>query len=567
MPSSSSSSSLRRRAALLASMAAVLLVSAAAVAVLLVMLGWAIARPRVERIVARRARAEAQRLGLSLETDSVTVSPRLWIRVEGLAAERPGIGRGRFDWVELWVRPFGRGLRRLSRVDTGPGMVELSRGPLPGLQLVTPPSSWRIDLVGRHGVRIVGRDGKLEWRGAPVVEWGRLDGTLTRRPAVEADGLVYSKLDGRGLRLAALPWLEGLDATRRFGTPLDLQLDVSAVRPATRGLEIQRFRLVTGPVVAYGRGRFGAGPDGGFDVQLEIERLDLRALLAVAGLDSPAEDLGSLSASVAVSGSLAHPDDLVVRQRVDFTPPPEPLPEVERLRGPFSHRVVASDGSVREIAVDPSAPDYVALEDVPPLFIQALLLAEDAGFRGHHGIDLSAIAEAVVGSLGSGDAPRGASTITQQIVKNLLLSPERTLSRKLSEIPLALVLDSRLDKERLLEIYLNIVEWGPDLYGLRPAAAHYFGKGPDQLTPKEMAFLVRLIPGPVKYQSSLASGQPSPGFECLVAQLLEKLWLMGALTEIEYQEALETTLELRCCAPGPTQEDLGVVRELSPGLG
>ena len=95
-----------------------------------------------------------------------------------------------------------------------------------------------------------------------------------------------------------------------------------------------------------------------------------------------------------------------------------------------------------------------------------------------------------------GGAARGASTITQQLAKNLFLSRDKHLGRKLQELSLALLLEATLDKQRILEIYLNVIEWGPDLYGLRPAARRYFGREPRELTPKQMAFLVALIPGP-----------------------------------------------------------------------
>ena len=79
----------------------------------------------------------------------------------------------------------------------------------------------------------------------------------------------------------------------------------------------------------------------------------------------------------------------------------------------------------------------------------------------------------------------------------------------------------------MLEIYLNVIEWGPGLYGLRPAARHYFGKEPQELTPKQMAFLVSLIPGPLKYQRSFAGGIPTPFFDGLMTTLLAKLTSVG----------------------------------------
>ena len=184
------------------------------------------------------------------------------------------------------------------------------------------------------------------------------------------------------------------------------------------------------------------------------------------------------------------------------------------------------------------------LAEVPPLFLRALLIAEDANFYGHQGIDLAELPAALAINLAHGAFVRGASTITQQLAKNLFLSRTKTLGRKLEEASLALLLDSALGKRRVLEIYLNVIEWGPGVYGLRPAARHYFGKQPQQLTPKQMAFLVSLIPGPIKYQASIATGTPTPFFEGLMTALLGKLVDVGALGEAEYVAALAEPLGL-----------------------
>jgi membrane peptidoglycan carboxypeptidase len=148
----------------------------------------------------------------------------------------------------------------------------------------------------------------------------------------------------------------------------------------------------------------------------------------------------------------------------------------------------------------------------------------------------------VATSFSKGKPPRGASTLTQQLAKNLFLTRERSLRRKVLELALALLLESTLGKERILEIYLNVIEWGPGVYGLRQAVRHYFGKEPADLSPKEMAFLVALIPGPIRYQRSFAQGALTPGFEPLVFSLLAKLHSVGGLSDEEYQAALKEAL-------------------------
>jgi membrane peptidoglycan carboxypeptidase len=90
-------------------------------------------------------------------------------------------------------------------------------------------------------------------------------------------------------------------------------------------------------------------------------------------------------------------------------------------------------------------------------------------------------------------------------------SRDKQLRRKLQELAITFLLESALGKDRIIEIYLNIIEWGPDLRGLRPAVRRYFGRQAREPTPAEMAFLVTIIPGPIKYQSSFAPAAPGPG--------------------------------------------------------
>jgi membrane peptidoglycan carboxypeptidase len=246
-----------------------------------------------------------------------------------------------------------------------------------------------------------------------------------------------------------------------------------------------------------------------------------------------------------------------VSQRLEFTPPSRRLPLLERLRGDFVHEVVVPGGGSKSILVSPSSPDFIALRDVPGLMVQTLLLGEDSGFFGHRGIDLSEVPFAILTNWSRGMAARGASTLSQQLAKNLFLSREKRLGRKLQELSLALLLESTLGKERILEIYLNVIEWGPGLFGLRPAARQYFGEEPHELTPAQMALLVALVPGPVKYQRSLADGTPSRGFRPLIDRLLAKLRSVSALSEEEYQAALAEDLRVTPPAAGARHLETG----------
>ncbi len=145
--------------------------------------------------------------------------------------------------------------------------------------------------------------------------------------------------------------------------------------------------------------------------------------------------------------------------------------------------------------------DYMPLKRMSPDLLAAVVMSEDAHFCRHHGVDWGALRE-VIDAGGIGGASRGASTITMQVVKNLFLWPGRSYARKAFEIPLALVLDRVWPKRRILEIYLNIAEWGDGIFGAEAAAQTYFNKSAADLNPHESALLAAVLPDP--YRRSVA---------------------------------------------------------------
>jgi monofunctional biosynthetic peptidoglycan transglycosylase len=139
---------------------------------------------------------------------------------------------------------------------------------------------------------------------------------------------------------------------------------------------------------------------------------------------------------------------------------------------------------------------YVPLARISPRLIAAVVTSEDALFCRHHGVDWGALNEVI--SEADDDGPsRGASTITMQTAKNLFLWPGRSAIRKGLEIPLALVLDRTFGKRRVLEVYLNIAEWGDGLFGAEAAARRYFHKSASELTQREASLLATALPNPV----------------------------------------------------------------------
>ena len=139
--------------------------------------------------------------------------------------------------------------------------------------------------------------------------------------------------------------------------------------------------------------------------------------------------------------------------------------------------------------------DWIALEDISPNLVQSVLMSEDGQFCNHHGVDLGEL-RAVVEAALSGERTRGASTITMQTAKNLFLWGGRTYVRKALEIPLAIWIDFVLPKDRIMEIYLNIAEWGDGIYGIGAAVPHHFGRDATSLSRRQAALLAVTLPNP-----------------------------------------------------------------------
>jgi monofunctional biosynthetic peptidoglycan transglycosylase len=129
----------------------------------------------------------------------------------------------------------------------------------------------------------------------------------------------------------------------------------------------------------------------------------------------------------------------------------------------------------------------------------AVVIAEDSSFFQHSGYDIDEIRESVKRNWREKRFARGASTITQQLAKNLYLSTSRNPLRKIREFFIAQELERSLSKQRIFEIYLNVIEWGDGVYGIEPASRKYFGKSASELLPEEAAILAAMIPNPRRY--------------------------------------------------------------------
>lgn len=139
---------------------------------------------------------------------------------------------------------------------------------------------------------------------------------------------------------------------------------------------------------------------------------------------------------------------------------------------------------------------WVPIDEISPHLINSVIMSEDGQFCGHRGIDWGEMKLVLEDAL-AGESTRGASTIPMQTVKNLYLWNGRSFLRKMLEAPLAVYFDLALSKKRIMEIYLNIVEWGPNVYGAEAAAQHHFGVSASQLTARQGALLAVTLPNPI----------------------------------------------------------------------
>jgi len=150
---------------------------------------------------------------------------------------------------------------------------------------------------------------------------------------------------------------------------------------------------------------------------------------------------------------------------------------------------------------------WVPYRRISPHLKRAVLVAEDSAFWDHEGIDLEQIKASIETALEKGDAPRGASTITQQLALNLYLSPSRDPLRKMNELIITRRLEAALPKARILELYLNVVEWGDGVWGAEAAARHYFGVSAAALSRQQAALLAGSLINPIRYSPAHPPGR------------------------------------------------------------
>lgn len=184
---------------------------------------------------------------------------------------------------------------------------------------------------------------------------------------------------------------------------------------------------------------------------------------------------------------------------------------------------------------------WVGLKEISSYGKWAIIFSEDWSFYQHEGVDLEQI-KVAVNEMVEESRFRGASTITQQMVKTVFLYQDRTLWRKLNDIILAYKAEKYLSKSKILEVYLNTIEFGPRIYGIKLASYHYFGKHPSALNPRESAFLAMLLPSPKRYYISFKRKKLTIFAQKRIKEILIKMRMGKVLTPEQCQQEIESEL-------------------------
>jgi hypothetical protein len=241
------------------------------------------------------------------------------------------------------------------------------------------------------------------------------------------------------------------------------------------------------------------------------------------------------------------------------------LSSAQRLLGTFEQTVEVEPGKWLTFLVGPENPDWVAFNEISPYLVNSIMTTEDSGFFKHKGFIPSEFRSALQQNLQRGYFRLGASSITMQMVKNVLLSREKTLSRKLQELFLTWYVEHNLTKERIMEIYFNVIEFGPGIYGIGRAARHYFGKNANALAPQEAAFFSSILPNPKKryVQYCHADGKLDAKWQNYVNRILRRVHERGRLDDAAFDQAIATPVQFDRAEAVPEKECVAEVKRLT----
>lgn len=450
---------------------------------------------------------------------------------------------------------FGPSRLLLSRES---GMVRAALTPS-GLEPGVTPLALNMDVPLKSGpVHVIAKGGpvSLSSLGVRAGQMGLRD---VRQATLAADGSADFSEDFESVELGGKLSVGGLTLERRELSPepvgpwsFDASLKGSA-RLDGSALDISASELHWGELRAELSGH----------VESSSERRQVQGRLRVplAGcqsvLDAMPNGLLPLVHGMKLSGSFGidlsvrydtnTPKDTQVSLRVQNECRVREVPpelSAHRFERPFMREVKGPDGSPLSLESGPGTPSWVSIDDISRHMESAILICEDAGFNSHAGFDFRALESALKDDLKQGRFARGASTVSMQLAKNLYLGREKTLSRKVQEAFLTMLLEQQLDKRRILELYLNVVELGPGLYGVGDAAQYYFATPARSLTLGQALYLASLLPNPT-FSHFGPDGKLSAGWLTYLHRLMEIAHKIKRVDDSELQAALEEEIAFR----------------------
>lgn len=193
--------------------------------------------------------------------------------------------------------------------------------------------------------------------------------------------------------------------------------------------------------------------------------------------------------------------------------------------------------TMNNVKVCPGGGNYTRLDDISEYMKHAVVVSEDAGFWSHSGLDFHELKVSFKVNLKSGRFKRGGSTITQQLVKNIYFSGKKNLTRKVREALLAMRLEKKYSKNQILERYLNLVEFGPDIFGVTQASRHFFSKHPSNLNVLESSYLAFLLPNPKGYYEYFQKGKLTDFSRKMILLISKRLYFYKKISSAEFSHA------------------------------
>ncbi|MCA9633246.1 MAG: transglycosylase domain-containing protein [Myxococcales bacterium] len=451
-------------------------------------------------------------------------------------------------------------VRRGQPLRLGPGTLQVERTPgairvelTPGAGEQKHPLSARLELPldASKDVQLAVRGGpvSLAWLGVREGEWGLSD---VQRSKVTADVDLMLRDSGRALDFKGKVHVDGLSLEHRWLAPRPIEgLNAGFEGRGSLTLDGRSLRLDEGDVSV---GEAHASLTG------ELKREDKDFFLKARGsvplascqslLDASPKGLTPLLTGMRASGTFAAEGNIELdskhaeRMKLSWNvanecritaTPADVAPS--RFKQPFTLSVVGADGNVVPFQTGPGTANWTPRASISRHMETAVLICEDGRFFRHRGFDEEAIHNSIRENIKQRRFVRGASTISMQLAKNVYLKREKTLSRKLQEAVLTMLLEQEFSKAQLMELYLNVIEYAPGVYGIGPAARHYFNTHPSQLSLGQALYIGSILSNP-KHQHFGASGEVTPGW----AGYLRKLMKLGNRIHLVSDSELEDGL-------------------------